>query len=126
MIAIGIGCRRGASKAEITTAIQEALAEAQISGEPTSLFSIDAKRDEAGLTGAAAALGLPLQFFSVEALRMVEDRIATRSAQAEMRFGIASVSEAAALIGAGRDATLVKPRVAGASVTIAIARGSGR
>ncbi len=63
MIAIGIGCRRGASQAQIAAAIQEALAKAQTAGEPASLFSIDAKRDEAGLVGAADELGLPLEFF---------------------------------------------------------------
>jgi cobalamin biosynthesis protein CbiG len=126
MIAIGIGCRRGAPQAEIAAMIKEALAKAQIGGEPMRLFTIDAKRDEAGLVGAADALGLPLEFFSVEALRSVEGKIATPSSQAAARFGVASISEAAALTGAGQDAYLIAPRVAGSSVTIAIARGSGR
>ena len=127
MIAIGVGCRQGASQAEIAAMIQEALADAQIGGsEPACLFSIDAKRNEAGLVGAADALRLPLEFLSAEALRAAEDKIATRSAQAAARFGVASVSEAAALAGAGRDARLIAPRVARSNVTIAVARGSGR
>jgi len=126
MIAIGVGCRRGASQDAIAAMIKEALATTQGLGEPTRLFSVDAKRDEAGLAGAAHALNLPLEFLSIDALRAVEDKVATRSAQAAARFGVASVSEAAALAGAGRDARLIAPRVAGSGVTIAVARGSGR
>jgi cobalt-precorrin 5A hydrolase len=126
MIAIGVGCRRGASQAEIAAMIQEALTKVQIGGEPASVFSLLAKRDEAGLIGAADALGLPLEFLSIDALRAVEHKIATRSARAATQFGVASVSEAAALAGAGRDARLIAPRVAGSGVTIAIARGGGR
>ena len=126
MIAIGVGCRRGASEDAIAALVKEASKSAEGCGEPTRLFSIDVKRDEAGLVGAAAALGLPLEFLPVEALRAVEGKIATRSAQAEARFGVASVSEAAALVGAGRDARLIAPRVARSGVTVAVARGSGR
>jgi cobalamin biosynthesis protein CbiG len=126
MIAIGVGCRRGASQEAIAAMIREALVATQASDEPARVFSIDAKRNEAGLVGAAQALNLPLEFLSADALREVEDKIATRSAQAEARFGVASVSEAAALAGAGRDARLIAPRVAGSGVTIAVARGSGR
>jgi cobalt-precorrin 5A hydrolase len=126
MIAIGVGCRRGASQEAIAAMIKEALAATQVSGEPARLFSIDAKRDEAGLAGAAHALNLTIEFLSADALRAVEDKVETRSANTAARFGVASVSEAAALVGAGRDARLIAPRVAGSGVTIAVARGSGR
>jgi cobalt-precorrin 5A hydrolase len=126
MIAIGIGCRRGASQGAIAAMIEEALAKVQHLGEPTQIYSIDAKRDEEGLAGAARALDLPLAFLPPEALRAVADRIATRSARAEARFGVASVSEGSALAGAGRGARLIARRMIGDGVTCAIARGDGR
>jgi cobalt-precorrin 5A hydrolase len=126
MIAIGIGCRRGASQAAIAAMIGKALAQVQSLREPTRLCSIEAKRNEQGLLAAARALNLPLQFFSLEALRAVENKIATRSLQAEAMFGVASVSETAALAGAGADARLIAPRMTGDGVTCAIAQGSGR
>ena len=128
MIAIGIGCRRGASQAAITTMIERAraLALAQRLGESVRLFSIEAKSGEAGLVGAAQAMGLPLEFLPAGALRAVEDKIATPSPQAKAALGVASVSEAAALAGAGRDARLVVKRMIGDGVACAVARGSGR
>ncbi len=126
MIAIGIGCRRGASQAAIAAMIEQALAEARSLGESVRLFSIAAKRDEAGLIGAAQALDLPLEFLSVHALRAVEDKIATPSQRAQAAFGVASVSEAAALAGAGRGARLIAPRMVGDGVACAVAQGSGR
>jgi len=126
MMAIGIGCRRGASAQAIVAIVREALAQVWLPDEPAGLFSIEQKRDEPGLVAAAQALGLPLDFFPAEALRAVEDRIATRSSRAEILLGVASVSEAAALAGAGGDAGLVLPRIARDGATCAIARGRGR
>ncbi|MGO8800045.1 MAG: cobalamin biosynthesis protein [Roseiarcus sp.] len=126
MIAIGIGCRSGAAKETILTIVRDVLARVQTPGETARLFSIDRKRGEPGLIAAAQDLGMPLDFLTSEMLRTVEDQVVTRSRRAEAELGIASVSEAAALVGAGLDARLVAPRVAAAGVTCAIARGSGR
>jgi cobalt-precorrin 5A hydrolase len=126
MIAIGVGCRRGAAKEAIAAMIGEALARFQGLGEPARLFSIERKRDEPGLLAAARELGLPLDFLSLDALRAVDDKVATRSPQAEAALGLASVSEAAALAGAGADARLIAPRVTGVGVTCAVAWGRGR
>lgn len=126
MIAIGIGCRRGASQAAIAAMIEQALAQARSTGESVRLFSIEAKSGEAGLVGAAQALNLPLEFLSADALREVEGKVATPSRQAKAALGVASVSEAAALAGAGPGARLIAPRMIGDGVTCAIAQGSGR
>jgi len=126
MIAIGIGCRRGASQEAIRAMIEQALAQVRDLREQTHLFSIEAKSGEAGLVGAAKALNLPLEFVSHESLREAHSKIATRSPFVEARFGVGSVSEAAALAGAGQDARLLAPRIACDGVTCAVARGSGR
>ncbi len=126
MIAIGIGCRRGASQEAITTLIEQALAPIQNAGEPALLFTIETKRGEKGLIAAARALSLPLEFLELSALRAVEDQIATPSPAAQAALGVASVSEAAALAGAGQGARLIAPRLVGDGVTLAVARGGGR
>ncbi len=126
MIAVGIGCRRGTTADLIIEIVRHALARAGKNGEAIELFTIDDKRDEAGLLAAAAELRLPLTFLSRTALQGVEDRIVTLSRQAKAAFDVASVSEAASLAGAGRDAVLVVARIARQDVTCAVARGDGR
>jgi cobalt-precorrin 5A hydrolase len=126
MIAIGIGCRGGAAKEAILAIVRGAVARVQTPGETARLFSIDRKRGERGLIAAAQELDMPLDFLTPEMLRAVEGQVVTRSRRAEAEFGVASVSEAAALVGAGLNARLVAPRVGAAGVTCAIARGPGR
>jgi len=126
MIAVGIGCRRGATVESIVEIVQQALARVEQRVDVIELFSIDDKREETGLLAAAAQLRLPLTFLSREALQSVEDRIVTPSQQAKSAFDVASVSEAASLAGAGRDAVLVVPRIDGRGVTCAVAHGDGK
>ncbi|QAY95447.1 cobalamin biosynthesis protein CobE [Methylovirgula ligni] len=126
MIAVGIGCRRGASADSIVEIVRQALARTDHKSEAIELFTIDDKRDEAGLLAAAAELRLPLTFLSRAALQGVEDRIVMASRQAKAAFDVASVSEAASLAGAGRDAVLVVARIARQDVTCAVARGDGK
>jgi cobalt-precorrin 5A hydrolase len=126
MIAIGIGCRRGIAKESFVEMIQQALSRIGDAAEVIELFTIEDKHDEAGLLAAAVDLHLPIRFLSRTALQSVEASIVTPSRQAESALGVASVSEAAALAGAGRDAVLIMPRIAGQGVTCAVARGDGR
>ncbi|TAL82199.1 MAG: cobalamin biosynthesis protein [Beijerinckiaceae bacterium] len=123
MIAIGIGCRKGARKEAILSIIAEALARADLAGEKAELFTFDGKKEEAGLAAAAAALKMPLMFLPLDALRAAGSQVVTRSAAAEKAFGIASVAEASALAGCGKGAYLLLPRISGNGVTCAIAKG---
>ena len=122
MIAIGIGCRRGASKEAIIKLVAEALARASLVGETGGLFTYEVKKDEAGLMAAAEELRMPLHFLSLEALQAMADRVATHSEAAEKALGIPSVAEASALAGCGRYGHLLLPRIAGDGVTCAIAK----
>ncbi|MGB8278245.1 MAG: cobalamin biosynthesis protein [Methylovirgula sp.] len=126
MIAIGIGCRRGASKEAIIAIVAEALARAALVPDSAQLFTYDGKRDEAGLVAAASELAMPLAFLTLEALRAVADHIATRSEAAEKALGISSVAEASALAGCGSSGHLLLPRITGDGVTCAIAKGNDR
>ncbi len=85
------------------------------------IFTIEDKREEAGLRAAAISLALPLLFLSRDALAAMADRIATPSSAALARFGVPSVAEAAALAAFGGRARLIVPRRAEEGVTIAVA-----
>jgi cobalt-precorrin 5A hydrolase len=103
MIAIGIGCRRGAPASAIEAVIRQSLAQIG-TATPAALFTIEDKAVEPGLSDAAKRPG-----------------VRTRSRRAEAEFGVPSVAEASALAGAGPNAALIVPRVAANGVTCAIA-----
>lgn len=126
MIAVGIGCRRGTRKAAIARLVREALDTIDAANERIVLVSIEDKQNENGLIEAALDLQWPLRFLPRDALRQVESAVRTPSRYAEAAVGVISVSEAAALAGAGCDATLLVPRISGDGVTCAVARGAGQ
>src|SRR5262249_1455946 len=61
MIVAGVGCRKGASADDIGAVIADALARAGVAPKALDLIATpELKRDEHGVTAAAAALGVPL------------------------------------------------------------------
>ena len=120
-IAIGLGCRKGVSGEVIASLVREALGRIELNGA-AALFTVDGKRDEAGLAQAAQVLAMPLYFLPQEALTAVADLARTRSPRVEALFGVPSVAETAALAGAGPGAVLILPRMARDDATCAIAR----
>ncbi len=124
LIAIGIGCRKGCSGDVLIRLISQALAQwPQDLPEHgvRKLFTIDDKRDEAGIRQAADLLGIELALLSRDQLNAVMPRTQTYSARAQELFGVASVAEAAALAGAGANAVLIVPRISSDNATCAIA-----
>ena len=117
--AIGVGCRRDCPAETIVVLVREALARTG-QGAPT-LFTVDDKAGEPGLVQAAATLGIGLVALPHAALEAEMDRVLTRSAVAARALGLASVSEAAALAGAGPDSWLILPRIARGGATCAVA-----
>ena len=126
MIAIGVGCRRGASQQAIVALIRAALARTDRTGEHAVLCTIALKSDEVGLARAADELLMPLHFYTLETLSAVETKIATKSSYVQSALGVGSVCEAAALVGAGEGAQLLVERMIGDGVTCAVAHGEGR
>ena len=122
-IAIGLGCRKGVSGEVIASLVREALARIEQTGA-AALFTVDAKRAEAGMAQAAQALAMPLHYLPLEALEAVADKALTRSPRVEALFGVPSVAETAALVGAGPGAVLILPRIARDNATCAIARAA--
>ena len=88
---------------------------------PVRLFTHEAKNSEAGLAGAAKALGLPLVFLETEVLRQASLRAATNSPRVMEMFGLPSIAEAAALAGAGPSSVLLVARISNGGASCAIA-----
>lgn len=126
MIAIGIGCRGGAAAERITALVEQALSMVPVEGQKVILVAHDRKRTEAGLIAAAERLALPLKFLPHDVVKAAEGGVATRSVHSLEATGIASLSEAAALAGAGPGAYLLLERIDGGGVTCAVAQGETR
>jgi len=115
----GVGCRRGCLAEDIVALVRAA--EAAAGARATRLAAPAAKSGEAGLRGAAAALGLPILWVEHAALAAAQARCVTRSACAERALGVASVAEGCALAAAGEGGRLVLERIASPRATCALA-----
>jgi cobalamin biosynthesis protein CbiG len=123
LLHVGIGCRKGTSAQEIVRHIRESLAVASLpEAAVAALASLDAKRAEAGLAGAARELSLDVCFFSAEELACYS--VSAPSPMAVRRFGIQGVCEPAALAAAGQGARLLVAKKSGGRVTLAVARAA--
>lgn len=110
--AAGIGARRGVDAQVIVDLVREV---ARRHGAPLSqvtLCTLESKADEAGIHEAAKALAIELLFLPLDALKARKGAAATHSPRVQAMFGVGSVAEAAALVGAGPGSRLVAPRVA--------------
>ena len=126
-LALGLGCDRGTPAATIRQVIDEALARAGATlADVEAVASIDLKADEAGLLEVARACGWTLRFYAAAELAQVT--VPNPSETVRKHTGTPSVSEAAALLGAGTDLShllLEKHRLRGPdgrNATVAIAR----
>lgn len=100
-LALGLGCDRGTSVATLEGAVAEALA--TLGADPAQVVavaSIDLKADEPGLAELALARGWPIVFYSAAQLASVQ--VPNPSETVRRHTGTPSVSEAAALLAAGR------------------------
>jgi len=122
VIVAGIGCRKGASAAQIDAAIEAAL---QRAGRPLARLDLmataESKRAEEGIAAAASARGLRLVFVDQAELEIASARGATWSSRVLALAGVPSVAEAAALAAAGPRARLILPRIVVGPVTCALA-----
>jgi cobalt-precorrin 5A hydrolase/precorrin-3B C17-methyltransferase len=112
----GVGCSRGAGADEILDLLLRSLAEAGLADKSlAALSSIDVKRDEAGLLGAAEKLNVPIYFHPAEALSAVETP--NPSDVVRVAVGTPSVAEAA-VMSSGAELVLEKRKSANATVAI--------
>jgi cobalt-precorrin 5A hydrolase len=118
----GIGCNRNTEAAEIRELLFGTLEAAGLAVACLNcLASVDLKLDEPGLAALARELGLPLQFFSREAIGAVEDEVPTPSIAVANHIGVKSVCEAAAIL-ASRGGSLIVPKRSSRNATVAVAR----
>ncbi|WP_327066606.1 Rv2231c family pyridoxal phosphate-dependent protein CobC [Kitasatospora sp. NBC_01302] len=116
-VVVGVGASAGVAEDEVLTLITEALAAAGLPAAAVRrLATVDGRRAEPGLLGAARALGVPLVGHPAAELGAVA--VPNPSARVLAATGTASVAEAAALLGGGE--LLVGKRKSGRS-TVAVA-----
>lgn len=123
-LVLGIGCRKGISADRIAEVANHALERAGVAmDEIDSVASATAKQNEPGLLEFAERSGKPIRFFPPEELNTAD--VPNPSEAAKKHIGANSVSEASALLGAGKNAHLILEKYADQDVTAAIAGGSG-
>ena len=103
-LALGLGCDRDTPAATVEQAIAQALAACGATlADVRAVASIDLKADEVGLAEVAAAHGWTIRFYPAAELAVVA--VPNPSETVRKYTGTPSVSEAAALLAAGADAS---------------------
>ncbi|QQP87436.1 precorrin-3B C(17)-methyltransferase [Skermanella sp. TT6] len=119
VLAVGVGCERGASAEEVTALVRETLASAGLAkGAVAALCSIDVKMDEPAIHAAAADLGVPVRFFDAARLEEEAQHLANPSDLVFREVGCHGVAEGAALAASG--GTLLVPKRKSARATCAV------
>ncbi len=114
----GIGCNRGTGRDEIVALVKETFQKHALALQSLQcITTIEAKRDEEGLVGAAAILGVPLFFFNPPELEGID--VPNPSAAVKRHMGVSSVCEATALLRSGNGRLLV-PKTKGRNATLAV------
>lgn len=118
-ITVGIGCRRGTSRALLEAALESALKGGGFHPAAVkALASIDVKADEAGLLELAEKRGWELKLYPAERLLAVEGEF-EESEFVRQRVGVGNVCERACMAEGGR---LIIHKQAGEGVTVAAAQ----
>lgn len=127
MIVAGIGAQKGVKAKDVLAAVDTALKTYRLQREALSaLCSSGTKSSETGLIEAAKELGIECRAIAHPALRRADEDTITHSDASFAATGLNSLSEAAALAGAGAKARLLGPRVAVGPVTCALAASEER
>lgn len=125
VLAVGIGCNRDTGAEEVIGLVETTLANAGLApGAVACLASIDAKMDEPALHAAAQHFGVPVRFFSADALNVFADRLSEKSEHAFAAVGCYGVAEGAALAVAGEGAALAVTKTKSVNATCAVARAA--
>ncbi len=120
-LVVGVGTSSDATPDELEAWVSLALEEAGLSRHSVgTLATIDRRARHPAIRHLADAWGVRVETFSAAQLAAVD--VAAPSPAVDRAVGTPSVAEAAALLGAGRDAQLVVGKRASARTTVAIAR----
>jgi len=122
-LVLGIGCRRGASCAQIEAAVQLALGNQYTLAQIREVASVDVKADEAGLLEFCRHHQLPLRIFS--RIQLAARPWTTKpSAWVQENLGLDGVCEPCALLAAERGILSV-PKTTLDGVAVALASDTG-
>jgi cobalt-precorrin 5A hydrolase/precorrin-3B C17-methyltransferase len=123
VLALGVGCARGAAPEELQALVHDTLAQHDLpAGAVALVTSIDLKSDEATVLELASALDVPARFFSAGELLAETSRLQNPSDTVFHAVGCYGVAEGAALAAAGKDAALIVAKQIRGGATCAIAR----
>ena len=123
VLAIGVGCERGATADELRDLVTETLRDAGLAaGAVAAIGSLDLKMDEPAVHAVAAALNVPARFFDAATLEAEAPRLQNPSDIVFRETGCHGVAEGAALALAGPASELVVPKRKSQRATCAIAR----
>jgi cobalt-precorrin 5A hydrolase/precorrin-3B C17-methyltransferase len=126
VLALGVGCERGAAAEELRDLVRRTLAEAGLAeGAVACVASLELKADEPALHALADEMKVPARFFTAAELEAESPRLATPSDAVFRATGCHGVAEGAALAAAGPDGRLIVAKARSARATCAIALASG-
>lgn len=108
--AIGLGARRGVDAESLVDLVRRVADDLDIPLAEAELFTTESKETEPAFHEAAQQLGLTLSFLPLGLLKKRRGSAKTHSPRVQAMFGVGSVSEAAALVGAGPGSRLLAPR----------------
>jgi cobalt-precorrin 5A hydrolase len=121
-LVVGLGARAGTPVGRLRAAVQVALGGAGLTTTDVAvLATVDRRAAEDGVR--ALALDLDWRLVPVPAAALAGQAVPTPSARVALALGTGSVAEAAALMAAGPQATLVLPKRIVDGVTVAVASG---
>lgn len=121
-VAVGVGCARGCSPAELADLVASSLEKAGVAqGAVAALGTLDLKADEPAILQLARALDAPLRLFSPAELEAQAGRLENPSEVVFSEVGCHGVAEGAALALGGVDALLSVPKQKSRNATCAVA-----
>ena len=121
-IVVGIGCKREKECSYIYNGFKQSLDELDLDISRVNLIaSAEIKKDEKGLIELSQTLEIPLQFVSMDKLKLFKSNDVQKSEFVYSKFGIYGVCEPSALICAGFDSKLLYKKTSYNGVTISVA-----
>ncbi len=120
MLVAGMGCRRGVSRKDLENHLRQVFhAQGFSLNSLAKIVSVDLKADEPGLLELARTLHVPIEFYTRDQLDQVKN-VPNPSSRVNKHIGVDSVCEAAAILATGQT-TLLTPKTASRTATLAIA-----
>jgi cobalt-precorrin 5A hydrolase len=126
VVAVGLGARKNVSEEDVVETVKSALAQVNIPlGRVDRMATVEIKKDSVSMIRAAEALGLELEFISLDDLRAFKHGdLSPDSELVQRKIGVGGVCERAALMMAGKKANLILKKMKAKGVTVAVAEGA--